>query len=414
MGYLDNISDKIKAAAAVLSATASEQRNDALYRIVQELDKNREYILKENERDVENAISSGMSAAMIDRLRLTDAGIDGMMDGIRTVIGYPDPIGRSDMAWTIENGLFISRISVPLGVLAIIYEGRPNVTADALALALKSGNAIVLRGSASAIHSNLALENVMLRGIKAAGLPGEIIHLVKATDRAVVKEILTANHLIDLAIPRGGAELINMVVTEATVPTLQTGEGNNHIYVDETADIGMAVEIIKNAKLQRPGTCNSVEKLLLHKSIAAELLNRLYTDTCDKLSFRADDKAGEYLPCSQPVSEEELSKEYLDYVLGVLVVDSMDAAIEHINRYGTKHSEAIITDSLSNSVKFQRLVDAAAVYVNASTRFTDGGQFGFGLEMGISTQKMHARGPVGLSELVSYKYLIQGEGQIRS
>lgn len=403
----------MKEAAVSLSLLKEDEKNFALIEVMKAIDEDRTYILAENNKDVELAKAGSMSVAMIDRLSLNDSGIDDMLKGIRTVISFTDPVGKSSKLWTTKEGLRITKITVPIGVLAIIYEGRPNVTVDAFSLAFKSGNAIILRGSSSALHSNTALEASILKGLKRAGVPLDILHLVKSEDRGIVKEILTANGFVDLAIPRGGADLINRVIKEATVPTLQTGEGNNHIYVDESADIDMAVNIIKNSKLQRPGTCNAVEKLLVHQRIAEELLSRLYRETHEKLSFHADDRAGKYLDEVSFLPEEELKYEYLDYIIGVKIVDSVDEAIEHINTYTSSHSECIVTNNLEHANRFQKMVDAAAVYVNASTRFTDGGQFGFGLEMGISTQKMHARGPLGLDELVSSKYLIMGNGQIR-
>ena len=413
MSYFETLAYDIKKASRQLGLMTEEQKNSALSAVAKALDEDRTYILKENAKDIELAKTNSMSNAMIDRLALNDRRIDDMLEGIKTVIRFQDPVGKSSKVWTTETGLRITKITVPIGVLAIIYEGRPNVTVDAFALALKSGNTIILRGSASAIRSNMALEKAILRGLEQALFPLNVLHLVKDNDRAIVKEILTANDLVDLAIPRGGADLINMVIKEATVPTLQTGEGNNHIYVDESADMDMALEIIKNAKLQRPSTCNAVEKLLVHQNIAERLLKKLYSLTADRLSFHTDKQSANYIIDGQMIKEEEWKKEYLDYVLGVKIVDGIDEAIEHINAYTTSHSECIITNDLQNAIVFQRKVDAAAVYVNASTRFTDGGQFGFGMEMGISTQKMHARGPIGLDELVTSKYLVIGNGHIR-
>lgn len=413
MSYFETLAYDIKKASRQLGLMTEEQKNSALSAVAKALDEDRTYILEENAKDIELAKTNSMSNAMIDRLALNDRRIDDMLEGIKTVIRFQDPVGKSSKVWTTETGLRITKITVPIGVLAIIYEGRPNVTVDAFALALKSGNTIILRGSASAIRSNMALEKAILRGLEQALFPLNVLHLVKDNDRAIVKEILTANDLVDLAIPRGGADLINMVIKEATVPTLQTGEGNNHIYVDESADMDMALEIIKNAKLQRPSTCNAVEKLLVHQNIAERLLKKLYSLTADRLSFHTDKQSANYIIDGQMIKEEEWKKEYLDYVLGVKIVDGIDEAIEHINAYTTSHSECIITNDLQNAIVFQRKVDAAAVYVNASTRFTDGGQFGFGMEMGISTQKMHARGPIGLDELVTSKYLVIGNGHIR-
>ena len=413
MNYIDNIKKSIKDASRALSITTAIDKHDALKKVAPELNVMRDYILEQNEVDIENAKKSGMKESLIDRLTLTDDRINEMISGIETVIAMTDPVGKSNQLWTLENGLEITKITVPIGVIAIIYEGRPNVTVDAFALALKSGNAIMLRGSASAINSNMALETAIIKGLSKSKISSDVIHLIKDTDRKIVNQILTADGVVDLAIPRGGHDLISMVIKNATVPTLQTGEGNNHIYVDESADIQMAVDIIKNAKMQRVGTCNTVEKLLVHENIAQSLLTALQEETADKLEFHADEISSKILKNVKKLEDEELYTEYLDYILGVKIVKNIDEAIEHINKYGTMHSEAIVTNNLDNAIKFQRAVDASAVYVNASTRFTDGGQFGFGLEMGISTQKMHARGPVGLSELVTTKYLIMGNGQIR-
>jgi len=413
MNYIDNIKKSIKDASRALSITTAMDKNDALKKVATELNVMRDYILEQNEVDIENAKKSGMKESLIDRLTLTDDRINEMISGIETVIAMTDPVGKSNQLWTLENGLEITKITVPIGVIAIIYEGRPNVTVDAFALALKSGNAIILRGSASAINSNMALETAITKGLSKSKISSDVIHLVKDTNRKIVNQILTADGVVDLAIPRGGHDLISMVIKNATVPTLQTGEGNNHIYVDESADIQMAVDIIKNAKMQRVGTCNTVEKLLVHENIAQSLLTALQEETADKLEFHADEISSKILKNAKKLEDDELYTEYLDYILGVKIVKNIDEAIEHINKYGTMHSEAIVTNNLDNAIKFQRAVDASAVYVNASTRFTDGGQFGFGLEMGISTQKMHARGPVGLSELVTTKYLIMGNGQTR-
>ena len=413
MNYIDNIKKSIKDASRALSITTAMDKNDALKKVATELNVMRDYILEQNEVDIENAKKSGMKESLIDRLTLTDDRINEMISGIETVIAMTDPVGKSNQLWTLENGLEITKITVPIGVIAIIYEGRPNVTVDAFALALKSGNAIILRGSASAINSNMALETAITKGLSKSKISSDVIHLIKDTNRKIVNQILTADGVVDLAIPRGGHDLISMVIKNATVPTLQTGEGNNHIYVDKSADIQMAVDIIKNAKMQRVGTCNSVEKLLVHENIAQSLLTALQEETADKLEFHADEISSRILKNAKKLEDDELYTEYLDYILGVKIVKNIDEAIEHINKYGTMHSEAIVTNNLDNAIKFQKAVDAAAVYVNASTRFTDGGQFGFGLEMGISTQKMHARGPVGLSELVTTKYLIMGNGQTR-
>lgn len=412
--YIKNIENSIKNGAKILSKLSGKEKNEALVEVYKSIDRNRKNILEANVKDVENARKSNMSEPMIDRLKLDDARIDSMIEGIKTVINLKNPVGQSNKLFTLDNGLKISKISVPLGVIAIIYESRPNVTIDAFTLAFKSGNAIILRGSSSAINSNVALEKAIKDGLKNSKISEDVIHLVKDSDRNIVHEIITANGIVDLAIPRGGNSLITRVVNEATVPTLQTGEGNNHIYIDETANPDMALKILLNAKMQRVSVCNSVEKLLLHKSIANDFIKMMIDATKDKLTLRADKSAKHILTNAEEIKdEEELKKEYLDYILGVKIVDNIDEAIEHINKYGTMHSECIVTQNLENATKFQMEVDAAAVYVNASTRFTDGGEFGFGAEIGISTQKMHVRGPVGLEELVSYKYLIVGNGQVR-
>lgn len=413
MGYLNKYEKQIKKAQEVLATSNTLQKNKALKLVAKALEKNKAKIVAANKIDMEDAEKSGMSKGLLDRLYLDEKRIDGMIESIQTIISLPDPIGKSDYTDTLPNGLRLTRITVPIGIIAIIYESRPNVTVDAFALALKSGNAVILRGSSNSLNSNIAIENAIIDGLEKSDIPTGVIHLVKDTDRDIVNEIITSNYLVDLAIPRGGHSLIQRVIKEATVPTLQTGEGNNHVYVDETADLDMALKIIKNAKLQRVGVCNAIEKILVHKSVADELLKKLQNDTKDQLEIRTDEKANKILPDTKQIQEEEWSFEYLDYILGVKIVENIDDAIDHINTYGTKHSEAIVTKDINNALLFQNKVDAAAVYVNASTRFTDGGEFGFGGEMGISTQKIHARGPIGLNELVSKKYIIIGNGQIR-
>lgn len=414
MSYIEKIRDNMKLATKTIATSSAKERNFALEKIADSLLAMQEEILKANEEDIRIAREHNISEAMIDRLKLTKERIEDMVASIKQVILLKDPIGASTRAWTLENGLYISKVSAPLGIISIIYESRPNVTVEATSLALKSANAILLRGSSSAINTNIVLEKAIHRGLEASNISKDVVHLVKDSDRNVVTEIIRANGFIDLVIPRGGASLINKVVMEATVPTLETGEGNNHLYIDEFANLDMALKVLMNAKMQRVSVCNAVEKLLLHKKIAQEFLAMFTKETKDKLELRADKTAKDLLPFAPEISsEEELKKEYLDYILGVKIVDNIDEAIEHINKYGTKHSEAIITDNIFRAEKFQKEVDAAVVYVNASTRFTDGGQFGFGGEMGISTQKMHARGPVGLEELVTHKYIAVGNGQVR-
>lgn len=414
MSYINNIKNDIKSAEKKLAIASTKEKNEALLEVAKSIKEMQDEILKANNKDITNARNKGISEAMIDRLALNEERIDSIIDGINTVIRLKDPVGNIKSGWTLENGLEVKKITVPIGTIAIIYESRPNVTVDAFALALKSGNTIILRGSSTAINSNIALEDAIKKGLEKSKISKNIIHLVKDNDRNIVKEILTANDVIDLAIPRGGASLINMVIENATVPVMQTGEGNNHIYIDESADLNMALNILINAKMQRVSVCNAAEKVILHKDIAGIFLEKLQNATKDKLELRADQSAKKFLPNVKAIeNEDELRKEYLDYILGVKVVNDIDEAIRHINTYGTKHSEVIVTNNLENSRKFQNEVDAAVVYVNASSRFTDGGEFGFGAEMGISTQKMHARGPVGLDELVSYKYLVVGNGQVR-
>lgn len=402
----------LREAEKELSIASSHDKNLALEYVKETLDNNREKILKANEKDIENAHSIKMSEGLVDRLMLNDERIDGMIEGLDTVIKLKDPIWKSEKLWTLENGLVITKMSVPLGVIAIIYESRPNVSVDAFSLALKSGNCILLRGSSSALNSNLALVEAMKEGLRKSPISEHVLEFVDDGDREHVNEILTADKYIDLIIPRGGRNLINLVVKNASVPTLQTGEGNCHVFVDESANLDDALKIIINAKTQRLGVCNACETTLVHNNIAKEFLPRLYHALKDDVELRGDPKSRGIIDIIE-AEENDWKEEYLASILAVKVVDNIDEAIEHINTYGTKHSEAIVTESLKNSRKFQRQVDASSVYVNASTRFTDGSVFGFGAEMGISTQKIHARGPVGVDQLVSYKYLVTGEGHIR-
>lgn len=402
----------LKEAEKQLSIASAKDKNLALQYVKEAIDKNRLEILKANAMDIENAHKINMSEGLVDRLMLDDERINGMMDGLDTVIQLGDPIWQSEKLWTLENGLVITRMSVPLGVIGIIYESRPNVSVDAFSLALKSGNCILLRGSSSAIHSNMALVKAMKEGLRKSPISEHVLEFVEDTDRAVVNDLLTANEYIDLIIPRGGSNLINFVIENASVPTLQTGEGNCHIFVDESANLDNALDIIINAKTQRLGVCNACETTLVHQNIANQFLPMLYNKLKDTVEFRGDAKSRSIIDIIQ-ASEQDWKEEYLASILAVKVVDNIDEAIEHINTYGTKHSESIITESLKDATKFQREIDAAVVYVNASTRFTDGSVFGFGAEMGISTQKIHARGPVGVDQLVSYKYLVTGEGHIR-
>lgn len=402
----------LREAEKELSIASSHDKNLALEHVKEAIDSNREEILKANAKDIENAHKVNMSEGLVDRLMLDDERIDGMIDGLDTVIKLEDPIWKSDKLWTVENGLVISRMTVPLGVIAIIYESRPNVSVDAFSLALKSGNCILLRGSSSAINSNKALVKAMKEGLRKSPISEHVLEFLDDTDRRHVNDLLTANEYIDLIIPRGGKNLIDLVVKNASVPTLQTGEGNCHVFVDETAKLDDAIKIIINAKTQRLGVCNAIETTLVHKNIAGKFLPMLYDALKDDVELRGDSNSRAIIDIME-AKEEDWKEEYLAAILAVKVVDSLDEAIDHINKYGTKHSESIVTESLKNANKFQRQVDASSVYVNASTRFTDGSVFGFGAEMGISTQKIHARGPVGVDQLVSYKYLVTGEGHIR-
>lgn len=412
MLYIENKGKLLKDAEKIVSIASTEDKNNALRYVAEAIDNERNEILRANKIDIKNAKENNMKEGLIDRLLLDDKRIDGILDGIYTVIKLPDPVWQSNRVWTLENGLTISKMTVPLGVIGIVYESRPNVTVDAFSLALKSGNCILLRGSSTAINSNIALVNAIKRGLRKSSITEDVVQFIEDTDRQLVMDMLNANEYMDLVIPRGGKDLIDFVIKNASVPTLQTGEGNCHIYVDKSADLEKALPIIINAKTQRVGVCNACETLLVHKEVSKELLPRVYEALKDKVELRGDYISNKIIPISE-ANDEDWALEYLDFIMAVKVVEDIDEAIAHINKYGSKHSEAIITESLTNANKFQRQVDASSVYVNASTRFTDGGEFGFGAEMGISTQKTHARGPVGLEQLVTYKYLIMGQGQTR-
>ena len=371
-------------------------------------------ILEANKKDLENAIEKGTPKAMLDRLALDESRIQGMADGLKDVVSLPDPIGEVTRMWKRPNGLQIGKQRVPLGVIGIIYEARPNVTCDAAGLCLKSGNVVILRGGKEAINSNIAIVKALREGVKEAGLLEDVIQLVENTDREVATEMMRLNQYIDVLIPRGGAGLIQSVVQNATVPVIETGTGNCHVYVDCDADLEMAKNIVINAKTSRPSVCNAEEKLLVNEKIAKEFLPMMFEALKEKeVEVRGDKKVLDIINGATEIQDDEWGKEYLDYIIGVKIVKDVDEAINHINKYGTGHSEAIITNSYENSQKFLQRVDAAAVYVNASTRFTDGSEFGFGAEIGISTQKLHARGPMGLNELTTNKYIIYGNGQIR-
>lgn len=402
----------LKKSSEELSICGTDVKNAALLIIAEYLKKFEKNILDANAIDIEVAKNSGMKESLIDRLRLTASRIDDMINGIHKVISLKDPVWNSSNVWTLENGITVSKMSVPLGVISIIYESRPNVTIDAFTLALKSGNAILLRGSTSAINSNKALVKAVKAGLSAGPITPDVIELVENTDRALVGDLLNMTDYLDLVIPRGGAGLIKFVTENSRVPTIETGVGNCHIFVDESADLQNALDIIENAKIQRPGVCNACETVLIHNNIAEKFLPMLVERISDRVEMRGCESSLKICDLKAAV-DSDWETEFLDYILAVKIVKSNEEAISHIKKYGTKHSEAILTDNLTNSRNFQRKVDAAAVYVNASTRFTDGSAMGFGAEMGISTQKMHARGPMGLNELVTIKYVMDGNGQIR-
>ena len=405
---------KAKEASYVLMNATTTKKNNALLKMAEILLKSSKEILEANKKDLENAIEKGTPKAMLDRLALDESRIQGMADGLKDVVSLPDPIGEVTRMWKRPNGLQIGKQRVPLGVIGIIYEAIPNVTSDAACLCLKSGNVVILRGGKEAINSNIAIVKALREGVKEAGLLEDVIQLVENTDREVATEMMRLNQYIDVLIPRGGAGLIQSVVQNATVPVIETGTGNCHVYVDCDADLEMAKNIVINAKTSRPSVCNAEEKLLVNEKIAKEFLPMMFEALKEKeVEVRGDKKVLDIINGATEIQDDEWGKEYLDYIIGVKIVKDVDEAINHINKYGTGHSEAIITNSYENSQKFLQRVDAAAVYVNASTRFTDGSEFGFGAEIGISTQKLHARGPMGLNELTTNKYIIYGNGQIR-
>ncbi len=414
MTVLEQMGQNAKEAARVLSI-AGEKKNLALQKIAAALMENSAGIREENDKDIENGKAAGLTQSLLDRLRLTPERVESMANGVLEVAALPDPIGTVLSGGTLENGLEVTKVRVPLGVIGIIFEARPNVTADAAALCLKSGNAVILRGGKEAIHSNRRIAQVMRAAVKEAELPEDCIQLVQDTTRQSSVEMMGLTDYLDVLIPRGGAGLIKAVVENAHVPVIETGVGNCHVYVDKSAELKMAADIIYNAKTSRPSVCNAIETILLHKDIAEKAL--------PQIKARLDEKQVELRGCERtrkilgdsvvPASEDDWYKEYLDFILAVKVVDSMDEAIDHIAKYSSGHSECIITSDYRASREFTARVDSAAVYVNSSTRFTDGAQFGLGAEIGISTQKLHARGPMGLNELTSMKYIIKGDGQIR-
>ena len=414
MSELLLIGKNAKEASYDLGVLSTKEKDNALLLMAEELVRSKSEILDANKVDLENAKEKGISEALLDRLALSDERIEEMANGLREIVKLQDPVGEVISMWQRPNGIHIGQKRVPIGVIGIIYESRPNVTCDAAGLCLKTGNASILRGGSDAINSNKAIVKALKNGIERAGLPINSVQLVEDTSRDVAKEMMRLNEFIDVLIPRGGAGLIQSVVKNATVPVIETGTGNCHIYVDETADFEMAKDIVINAKTSRPGVCNAAEKLIVNENIAKDFLPIVINALREKnVLVKGDEKVEDIINDIEKVNDDEWGLEYLDYIIAIKLVKNVDEAINHINKYGTGHSECIVTESYKNSQKFLQRVDAAAVYVNASTRFTDGGEFGFGAEIGISTQKLHARGPMGLKELTTIKYIIYGNGQIR-
>lgn len=402
-------------ASRALAALSSRRRKSILLKMADGLDSSHKQILEANVSDMNAASASGMPRSMLERLELSDSRIDAMSRGIRDVAKLPDPVGRRIRRWTCPNGLMIEKRRVPIGVIVIIYESRPNVTADTAALCLKTANAIILRGGKEAMNSNAAILDAMVAAGRKAGLPENAAQLIRTTDRDAIRELVQLEGIVDLVIPRGGESLIRTVVEHSRVPVIKHYKGVCHTYIDASADIAMAEAICENAKCQRPSVCNAMEKMLVHRDIAPAFLPRM-AERFQKLGveLRGDESARAIVPWMKAASDKDWTEEYNDLILTVGVVDSVDAAIAHINRFGSKHSDAIVTSDKIAASRFLDRVDSATVYVNASTRFTDGGEFGMGAEIGISTDKLHARGPMGLEELTSYKYVINGSGQLRT
>lgn len=414
MTQLEIMGVKAKEASRFLM-TAGSKKDEALNAIAKALRENADKIIKANDIDIENGKKAGLTKSLLDRLKLTEERINGMADGVSEVASLADPVGRVLDGRTLKNGLQIEKVTVPMGVIGIIFEARPNVTSDAAALCLKAGSAVILRGGKEAINSNKAIAEIMRDAINGAGLPRDCVSLVKDTTRQSATELMQLSDYLDVLIPRGGAGLIKSVVENAKVPVIETGVGNCHVYVDKSADVDMAKSIIFNAKTSRPSVCNAIETVLVHKDIAEKALPEIRAEL-DKMNveIRGCERTRAILGDSVvPATENDYAIEFLDYILAVKVVDSLDDALAHIAKYSTGHSESIITSDYESANKFTACVDSAAVYVNASTRFTDGGEFGLGAEIGISTQKLHARGPMGLNELTSSKFIIRGNGQIR-
>lgn len=414
MSDVELVARKAKEASFVLASASTLVRNNALLTMAKGLESKAGRVIEENKKDLDKGRKNGLSDALIDRLTLDRRRIIEMAQGLREVAALPDPLGEIVEGWTLPNGLIIEKVRVPLGVVGIIYEARPNVTVDTAGLCIKSGNSVVLRGSSSAMNSNRALVSIIREMLKESGLPADSAGLIDSPSREAAKELMKLNGLIDVLIPRGGAGLISTVVENSAVPVIETGLGNCHVYVDLEADLEVAQRIIINAKTQRPGVCNACETVLVHSGIAEEFLPKIAMELEEKgVEIRGCERTRKIVPGAIEATEDDWKTEYLDLILAVKVVDDLDEAIGHINKYGSKHSDAIVTDSYKNSQRFTKEVDSACVYVNASTRFTDGGQFGLGAEIGISTQKLHARGPMSVTELTSAKFVIRGSGQVR-
>ena len=422
MSYIEELGEKAKIASKKLLTLDTKTKNRALLAIADELINKKDEIKAANKIDLENGKASGLSFALLDRLELTDSRIEGMAQSLREIAAFVDPIGEILTGWNHKNGMSIAKKRVPLGVIGMIYESRPNVTIDSAGLSIKSSNAVILRGSSNAINSNIYLNKLFNEVGEKAGLPKNSVQLIEKTDRELVKEMITLDKFIDVLIPRGGKGLKKFIIENATIPVIETGAGVCHIFVDESADIEMALPIIENAKTQRPSTCNSIETVLVHRKIAEKILPELTEMLLkDKVELRYSEEAYKIVKNTdfghkenlKLATEEDFGAEYLDMIMSLKLVDNVEEAIEYINEHGTHHSDSIMTKNIDNAEKFLNEVDSAAVYLNVSTRFSDGGEFGFGGEIGISTQKLHARGPMGVRELTTTKYVIHGNGQIR-
>lgn len=411
---LEKMGIQAKEAAMKISQLQTVEKNKALLAMADALENNTKEILKANQKDIEEARKNGLNEALIERLTLTEDRIVAMQDGLIQIANLKDPVGQVDEGWVTEDSLKISKRRVPLGVIGIIYESRPNVTVDASALCLKAGNAVILRGGKEALNSNLAIEKALKEGLKNSAVPVEAIQVIPVADREISTQLMQYNEVVDCLIPRGGAGLIQAVLKTATVPVIETGEGNTHIYIEKTADVAKASDILFNAKVQRPSVCNAVETLVVDEEFADAHLSEFAARLIEVgVEIRGDEKVQELVSEAKAVTDEDYAEEHLDLVLTIKTVKNSDEAIAHIQKYSTQHSDAILTENYSIAEHFLNMIDSAAVYVNASTRFTDGEKFGFGGEIGISTQKLHARGPMGLEALTSYKYVIEGNGQIR-